>query len=415
MRKSCLLMKTILALCLCLALPAGTACAEGMHVISSGRTDYLSYACTLPDGRILLTGGKELTENSRNVRAWILCLNPDLTVSWEIVDREEDGYVSAGDAGVLADGTIAVVFTARPYRVVIKFFTQDGQPAGKESEIPKEYVPCAVSPSWLMMYRWKTEEHMCETVLTDWSGKELLRYDGEVIPGSYGSLVRNADELVAAGQDMLENGRAKIAKLDDRTGKALWETVLDRQLPGSDEDTLLTGVMTGDGGYAALMMEGIPGAVDEPTVWKDFIVKFDAEGSVRWVRQATADNADLFVYDLCPWNGMVAAVGTPFPGDSTEGFDPWYILWFDGDGNEPGITELKLNTEDFSVLGRYLVSEREGIRNEPFASCLALIPAEDGIWALVSCYMEEKTVDGYDTGDSVYGSQELVLIQIPEP
>ena len=48
--------KNILALCLCLALLAGTACAEEVHIICSGKSDYLNYDGTLPDGRVLLVG-----------------------------------------------------------------------------------------------------------------------------------------------------------------------------------------------------------------------------------------------------------------------------------------------------------------------------------------------------------------------
>ena len=106
MRKSCLLMKTILALCLCLALLAGTACAEEMKSICSG-LDYLYYSCTLADGRLLLTGVKNRTTSDYyDPVAWVVCLNPDGTVSWEFDDQGADGYSSVVQAAALRDGTV---------------------------------------------------------------------------------------------------------------------------------------------------------------------------------------------------------------------------------------------------------------------------------------------------------------------
>ena len=101
-------MKHIPALCLCLMLLCGAACAEEMHVLGRGNWDYLEYGCTLPDGRLVLTGEKTMNRPDHVTGAWLLCLNPDLTVSWEVVDEEENGYDSVRKAVVLPDGTIAV-------------------------------------------------------------------------------------------------------------------------------------------------------------------------------------------------------------------------------------------------------------------------------------------------------------------
>ena len=75
----------IIALGLCLAILAGTACAE-MTELSCGKVEYLNYRCTLPDGRLLLTGGTRRDEYNGNA-AWIVCLNKDRTVSWEYISR----------------------------------------------------------------------------------------------------------------------------------------------------------------------------------------------------------------------------------------------------------------------------------------------------------------------------------------
>ena len=78
----------VLALCLCLALIAGSACAEDLAELSCGKMDFLLYQCTLQDGRLLLGGGTDRDENS-GLAAWIMCLNTDRTVSWEYVETEE--------------------------------------------------------------------------------------------------------------------------------------------------------------------------------------------------------------------------------------------------------------------------------------------------------------------------------------
>ena len=66
--------------------------------LSCGKVEYLNYQCTLPDGRLLLTGGTRRDECGGDA-AWIMCLNTDRTVSWEYISRK-DGYTSAGDMGM---------------------------------------------------------------------------------------------------------------------------------------------------------------------------------------------------------------------------------------------------------------------------------------------------------------------------
>ncbi len=102
------MIRRALALCLCLVLAAAAAGAEDMTVLSSGAEDWLNYECTLPDGRILLTGGKMENGRDGSFVPWIICMNQDRTVSWELIDRQEEGSTAAGRAAVLEDGTIAV-------------------------------------------------------------------------------------------------------------------------------------------------------------------------------------------------------------------------------------------------------------------------------------------------------------------
>ena len=152
MKKFSRMIKKFPVLCLCVVLMFGTACAEGIRELCSG-FDRLYYCCTLPDGRVLLTGMKNRTTGDYyDPVAWVLCLNPDGTVSWEFDDRGANGYSSVVQAAALRDGTIAVVFEDRQLpdredRITIRFFTKDGQLTGKELPIPANCVTFRATPS----------------------------------------------------------------------------------------------------------------------------------------------------------------------------------------------------------------------------------------------------------------------------
>ena len=71
----------ILLLGVCMVLLTGSALANEVADISGEGYDCMYYKCTLPDGRIILTGWKGEVGNYMDSRARILCLNPDMTVS----------------------------------------------------------------------------------------------------------------------------------------------------------------------------------------------------------------------------------------------------------------------------------------------------------------------------------------------
>ena len=422
MRKSCLLMKTILALCLCLALLAGTACAEEIREISTGKNwDYLSYSGTLPDGRILLTGAKQLEETSYEMRAWLLCLNPDRTVSWEFVDTEDNGYYETRAAAVLPDGTVAAVFENRqmgdenrPDQVTVKFFTPDGQPTGKVFDIPSEYVVFRAGPSWMMAYRWKENEWMNETAVFNWNGDVLLRYDGLIMPGAYGWMPSNSDEMVFFGHDTEENGHAKIMKLDGLTDTVLWENTLDWQLPDTKEARMVSGIRTEDGGYAAMLQDGNYETQEGFTIWRDFLVKFDAEGRVQWIHRESFEKDNLYVLWVFPGsNGRIGVLCEPESDEIYSGIVPLTFLWFDLDGNKLGTTEWLPDPDEFPVMKPHLDPEGTGNVRLPAISLYEPFVMEDGLWALADCYAVEW-VEGEYIG-SCSESQELVLVKIPEP
>ena len=409
-----------LALSLCLALLAGTACAEEIHVLSTGNSwDYLGYRFTLPDGRILLAGEKQTEDPNYTRQVWLLCLNPDRTVSWEAFD---DGYDEIRAAAVLPDGTIGAVFENRqmgyldrPDQVTVKFFTQDGQPTGKAFDLPPECVVFRAGPTWIMSYRWKENGQFDEneTVLFNWDGDVLLRYDGLVMPGAFGWMIDNSDELVFIGHDTSENGHAKILKLDGLTDRVLWETTLDWQLPDTKEARMVSGIRTEDGGYAALLQDGNYETPAGFTIWRDFLVKFDAEGRVQWIHRDSFEKNDLYVQEVFSHNGKIGVLCEPESDDIFTGFVPLTFLWFDQDGKQLNTTEWLPDPDEFPVMKKYLEPEGPGNKRLPCISLYEPIAMEDGLWAPADCHAVEWE-DGEFNG-ICDGSQELVLVKIPEP
>ena len=415
MKKSNRTIKKFLALCLCAVLMFGTACAEELHAISTGEWDYLDYGCTLPDGRIILTGSKTEYANNYVSRGWVLCLNPDRTVSWEALEGAEGGSFSGNRAVLLADGTVAVVFDQyinEQNVVIVKTYTRDGQPTGKEFEIPGGFYSTGATPAWLMLCRFDNESDADATVLVDWDGKELLRYGGVGIPGGFGSPVGNTDELVLAGFDKMENSHAKIVKLDGLTDKALWEATLDWQLPDTADARLWPGIKTEDGGYVLLLDE----RGDDPELprvaWDSFVVKFDAEGRMQWINGESFARDSLDAYRVFSRDGKTVVYCRPKQGAGRDSFLPMVFCWFDADGKELGTTEVNLDLEDFPGVRRYLESEPDEMNPEPLVSVESLIPAADGLWALGSCYV--GTTDSEGIPGTLVDSNVIVMIRVPE-
>ena len=415
MKKFSRTIKNILVLCLCLALLAGTACAEEVHIICSGKSDYLNYDGMLPDGRLLLTGGKDLSDTVYYRGAWVLCLNPDRTVSWEIVD---EAYYEVRAAAILPDGTIGVVFENRqmmdvPDQVTIRFYTPDGKATGRELELATENIIYEVKPSWLMAYRWKAEERMDETILIDWGGNELLRYDGLILPDGYGFAVGNTDELVLYGQDTMENSHAKILKLDGLTDSVLWETTLDWQLSDTEGSTIDSCVRTDDGGYLAMVGEARPETDENGNRWTSFLVKLDKEGRVLWTSREIFEKYKILGSRMYFLNGKLLLSCASETGGDPGSIAPWVFLWLDGDGNELGMTEVELKAEDLPHLSQYVGPAGDGTYWEPFADVLEMIPMADGLWALGQGDVD--LMDGEKFLQTLPEASETFLVKIPEP
>ena len=398
----------IFALYLCLAAITGTACAE-MIELSCGKVEYLNYQCTLPDGRLLLTGGTRREECSGDA-AWIICLNTNRTVSWEYISRK-DGFTAAEEAAVLPDGTVAVIMENYPKKRAVMFFTPDGKKARKKLDLKKKRgTVFAVTPSFIMTYDSvsnNAEDYRCKTFLYDWKGKEITRYDGLIMHNGFGFLSCNDNEYIVYGHDAVFNSHAMIQKLNGSLDKVLWETILDWQLPGTDTAALDCVLKTSDGCYISWLREGRPGKDEWSSYEYDYLlVKFDAEGRLLWLKEKEEYGQDvgpMFLYDgkigiLCEDSSRIDAAR--------------YIRWLDDDGKILGTTEIKLEPEQFEVLRDYLEPETAGEKRTTIVDQQQFITMEDGLWVMATCWVAlDLGEEGFRT---IFDSQEIVMFRIPE-
>ena len=406
------MMKRALALCLGLVLLAGAACAENnMMVLSSGAEDWLKYECTLPDGRILLTGGKMENGKDGNFVPWIVCLNADRTTSWELIDRQQDGSVSAGRAAVLEDGTIAINVGEHTESEVIKFYTKDGDKAREDLVLSPTAIVEAAEANYLMLTG--VEDGNESTVVIDYEGKTLFRYDGVCLPNGYGFKVKGEADPVVYGTNAATDGSAKIMKLNGMENKAVWETVLDFQMEDTDTATLCEAVKTNDGGYAAWLRESCFTQGENGYEDVDILVKFDAEGKLQWTSSDSFKKNSQYIGKIFAYNGKIAVLCVSKGDNAYDDMNkPQIIRWFGDEGTERGTTELKLNPEELTVMKEYLTPKDPGTTRTPSVYDVQLIPMEDGMWALVSCGVWEN--EGEENVDTIFESHELVMVKVEE-
>ena len=404
------MIRRALALCLCLVLAAAAAGAEDMTVLSSGAEDWLNYECTLPDGRILLTGGKMENGRDGNFVPWIVCMNQDRTVSWELIDRQEEGSTAAGRAAVLEDGTIAVNIGEHTEKEMIRFFTKDGEKARPDLELPSAAIIEAAEASYVMLT--DAEDGGEQTILMDYEGKELLRYSGVSLPNGYGYKVKGGEDLVLYGQDGAVDGRARLVKLNGLQNTVLWETVLDFQRPDTDTAALCQAVKTTDGGYAAWLRESAFGQGEELYKDTDILVKFDAEGKVQWMDAESFAKDRQNIRQIAAFNGKIVVSCVSDGPDALDMNMPQVFRWYGDEGTRRGTTEVKLDPQAFAAVKESLDAKDAGTKRTPSAYEVQMIPMEDGLWALESCCVWENEDD--ENADSIFESHEIALVKVPE-
>ena len=399
----------------------GIAEEENLVELNSGQPVCLEYRCRLPDGGLILTGGMRLYGAGKETGSYVLCLNADRTVRWEYTDREKNGYTSAEEATVLADGTIAVVVWDYPEKIAVKFFTPQGKRARKKLDMTKNCGKTGqlsdITPSFIVKSDFlgnvTDQDFRYETTLYNWKGNEITRYDGDVVFGGYGLSVKGSEELVAFGQDTVYNSHAKITKIDWSQGVVLWETVLDYQQPETETAMLYNITETEGGGYAGWLREAKPAADGDEYVFTYYLVRFDTEGRLLWVRDTESLYRNGLLSNLFSSNGYLVMQCESEENESWSRGEPIRFLWTDPDGNELGTTELTLRPEDFRLMRDRQEPEEQGVYQYPVLGIDRIIRMEDGLWAFATLYIAEKR-EGDDAIHYPPDDHEFVIIRIPE-
>ena len=398
-------LRRILLLCLCAVMLTGSALAEDVADISGEGFDCMYYKCTLPDGRVILTGWKGTVGNYMDSRARILCLNPDMTVSWDYIDPSE-GCCSFTWTALLKDGTLGVVFENSPYQTCeerkLVFFTLDGKPAGKEISLTvSNAMVNKVSASCIWQFDYLEGVGKVEELL-DWEGNAILRYGKEdSIPfDGMEWMFEEEDGLVFAGRERGNNGCAKILKMDFQ-GSMLWENVLPLTATEAEDSSILDCIRMEDGSYVALVGEFGRVAKDGVSDYANYrLVKFSPGGRILWTNSEAFDRYPGKWFGSLVWyNGRLVTEMDKWTTGSDRDFHA-KLLWMDEDGNWLGTTEVNKTPEDFPRIAKEKKPSTLGITS--------LIPTSGGLWALIDYEAEKSThLKQMDTKDDY-------LVKVPE-
>ena len=398
-------LRRMLLLCLCAVLFTGSALAEDVVDISGEGYDCIYYKITLPDGRVILTGCKGTVGNYMDSRARILCLNPDMSVSWEYIDPSE-GHCGFTWTALLKDGTLGVVFENSPYQTPeekkLMFFTLDGEPAGKEFTFTEPGgLVNKVCSSCVWQVDYPDKGGRIEEVL-DWKGNVILRYEGEDSSplSGMGEMFEEEDGLVFAGREKGNNGCAKILKMDFQ-GNLLWETVLPLTAPEAERSSINSCVRMEDGNYVALVSEsghmGQNGLFDYSGY---YLVKFSPAGRVLWTnREAFGRYPEKWFGNLVWYNGRFVVEMDDVRLGSDRNLHAEF-LWMNEEGNWLGTTKLNKTPEDFPRIAK---------EKKPYTlGVTTLIPTKEGLWALIDYEADmSKHLKQMDTVDDY-------LVKVPE-
>ncbi len=399
---------------------SGTA-EESLVELDSEQKEWLEYRCSLPDGGLILTGGMRLYGAGKETGSYVLCLNADRTVRWEYTDREKNGYTSAEEATVLSDGTIAIVVWDYPRKIAVKFFTPQGKRARKKLDLTRicgaRGQVADITPSFIIKREFlgsvTDQDFRYETTLYNWKGKEITRYDGDVVYGGIGFLIKGSEDLVTFGQDTVYNSHAKFTKTDWSQGSVLWDTMLDYQRPETDNAVLQNVVGTEDGGYIGFLREGKLLADGNGYGYTHYLVRFDAEGCLLWIRDIDSLYRNGPFANLFSYNGYIVMQIESEDNESWSKGEPIRFHWLDMNGTELGTTELALRPENFRLMQDRQGSEEKSVYQYPVLGIDQIIQMKDGLWAFATLYIAEKQ-DGDDRILYPPDDHEYVMIRIPE-
>ena len=420
------IIRQALLLCLCAMLAAGCACAEkteGVNLGKSGKNS-LVYGITLSDGRILLVGSREVPGDNAG-SAWLLCLNPDRTVSWEYTDdAKDDGHFTC--AAELEDGTIGLAFSklaAEPDSAyTLRFFTTDGKPTGKEVNIPRRKDAVTIQNATksrlqmiCMTFSTKTGENQYQTVrydnyLIDWDGNEIAFLEDFDLGPDITDMIEETDGLVMNGYKHPVFDASKAIRKTDLQGNLIWETRLECVWPDTTRANAEQIIPAGDGGYIVLQVEPVYPKEDTDWEYRGALVKLDRDGNILWTRtegfEDFVDRGQL----LAMAGGKIAA---SFTNNSFKAEDnPRRIAWFDENGKFLGNVEMEFGTENFPQLKRPNEEPTFGIEESLNFYEDRIIPMEDGMWMLGGFCLVQAEKGGTWNTMAYYNSG---LFRIPEP
>ena len=393
------LLKRMLLLCLCAALVCTAALAETDTVYlgpDQKEVKCLPNSCQLPDGRLVFSGHTSEKVLSENDNAYLLCLNRDMTVSWEYT--EPDTKISGfGTMGVTKDGTIGVICYPNGDDFGIKFFTTEGQPLGDMISMPSKDIDRYEAFSFGMVRGGRSGEEYYQEFL-DWEGNVLFRANQEETMWVGENLIQEEDGVVLyGGQELDGESDALLMKLDWK-GNKVWETVLPALKEGVKNAYLRECVKTSDGGYLGYLSERHGDAKEREYI--DALVKFSADGQIAWTKLEDADRDIQFSALAVPaeYNGMYVMQLIDWVEEKPD--SPIRYLWLDRDGNELGITEQHLSKADQARISE----EKMGIHLEE------MYAMKDGLWQ--ECFFWVDTDENEE--EYAWARHDICLIRVPE-
>ncbi len=388
-------MKKLIIMMLCLMICCVAACAENSVSISAEGEDWMAYAFTLPDGRMIFTGSCGKAGNYQESKARLLCLNPDRTVAWEYWDSAE-GQAHYRGAALLADGTIGVVYINAPYQnteaIEFRRFSVEGEPLGaavdvfrngKTSGLVDSITPACVQ---MTVYAEDGEE---QRGFLDWNGGLIFSFGWKKMIGLRSTFAAEGG-LVLAGNEVGGSSNAKIMKVDMQ-GHAIWETVLPMMMENGARAWIDKCIQTPDGGYLAWIIESDFSSEH----WAHALARFDANGRRLWLnRESFDDTPRIGCSQLIEYGGKaVMAVR-----NDSLGMQQTY-RWFDTEGKELGSTELIVPCED---------AGEEADQSNTQVIPQGLIIMEDGLWVLNDLRITDDNVL------KEMDSKEDILYKVPE-
>ena len=393
------LLKRMLLLCLCAALVCTAALAETDTVYlgpDQKEVKCLPNSCRLPDGRLVFSGDTSDNIFWENENAYLLCLNRDMTVSWEYteLDTKIGGF---GTMGMTKDGTIGIICWMRDDGFGIKFFTTEGQPLGDMISMPSKDIDRYEAFSFGMVRGGQSGDEYYQEFL-DWEGNVLFRANQKETMWVGENLIQEEDGVVLyGGQELEGKADALLMKLDWK-GNKVWETALPALKEGIKSARLCDCVKTGDGGYLALLSERHYGEND--ISYEDALVKFSADGQILWTKLEDADRDIQFSALAVPaeYNGMYVMQLIDWVEEKPD--SPIRYLWLDRDGNELGITEQHLSKADQARISE----EKMGIHLEE------MYAMKDGLWQ--ECFFWVDTDESEE--EDAWARHHSCLIRVPE-